>query len=331
MKAYDRKIIYKRVTIIVVLTIILYSILLIYTGLPAELVVEAPRLIIYASIPTILAFILKGIRFNMIVRRFVREFKISLSKGIILRLASEVFSFIGVSYLGDELYRYYLLRSYGVDSPKALLLSYLEAFEETIVAFSFVFAGFILNYSSTMKNIYFQIGLVVSMLILIVNIMVLLNVSRVVNLIKFIIDKMSRIFSREIDDEVFLRWSRELPKYRDIIFSDKISILVTLLVSYLIGVSSGASLYIILNSVGIDASLLTSIYMLYLVLTISALPITIGGVGVSELYLYLLGIGLSSGFNLVYTVIFRISSYYIPFILILICFIYSIKEVFKAF
>lgn len=310
-----------RIIFIVIVTIFLYSIILFLGKYPFQLLLNSIPIILISSVCTLIAFVLKGIRFYIIVKRVLPEIRISFLHSIWIRMASEVFSFIGVSYVGDEAFRIYFLNKMGVSGWRSLWSDYLELFEEVIVAAFIIITGSIYFFIRNIYPLAIIIGLIVSVATTIVNIIFFFGGERIISCLDRIIGGVLKRLSSSIygkfRDKLY-SGIEEGYRVREIIVNDPILITITMAISFLIAFFSGLSLYIIMSFMGVNQNLMFSIFVVYLTLAVSSLPITIGGLGVSEAYLLYLGSEFTSDIPWLLPIIYRLSNYFIPFSISLI-------------
>jgi uncharacterized protein (TIRG00374 family) len=173
------------------------------------------------------------------------------------------------------------------------------------------------------------IGTFISLIIVAVNMIFILGgeklISHVDKILESIVGRFSKSLYLKIKDKVFSNVEEE-KIIKSIIVKDKVLLGITILLSYLIALSSGITLYIILAYFGIREDIFFSVYIVYLTLAVSSLPITIGGLGVSEAYILYVGSDFSSNIPWLLPIAYRLSSYFIPLVLCLILFILVVKK-----
>jgi len=267
-------------------------------------------LIIVASLISILVFLLKGLRFYSILK--YSGINLGFYDAISLRFGSEFFSLIGISYIGDELYRIYYLEKMDVDRGKAISISYSEVFMEVLTSFVIIVFGSIFSLFNGFFNIYLYVGLIISLVIVIGNLLFVLGFSKIYRLISNV---MGRLGFKSFSDKYV---AEDIQMFRNhflgvILGSKAFPVVFTL--SILIGVSSGLVLYIISSRFIPSHSFIISLLIVYIANTLSSLPITIGGLGVTE------GVIISSFFpvgdssSVYIAILYRISSYLLPLLI----------------
>jgi len=328
MERYSIRSVIKKIILILIITVTLYLIIFNLSSYPISKLYSYINIILLASIPIIFAFIFKGLRFHVILRRFGVKYSRGITKDVILRFSSELFSLLGVSFLGDEAFRAYILNRDGMPAGKALWLSYIEAFEEVIVSTSIIILGSILSIISGEFGEAILIGVIVASGILIINILVTFSTESMINnldrILKNTLGRVSTNLYNKISDTIRTH-ARELYKARDVFLEDRYALGITLLISYIIALLSGSSLYIISNSLSIRIDLMFSIFIVYLTLAVSSLPITLGGAGLTEIYLLYVGTDISGNIPWFLPIVYRLSTYFIPLLAALIAFIIIIK------
>ncbi len=273
-------------------------------------IVKYLDVILLASIISIVVFLLKGVRFYSIL--MFSGINLSFYEALSLRFGSEFFSLIGVSYIGDELYRIYYLEKMDVDRGMAISISYSEVFMEVLTSFVIIVFGSIFSLLNGFFNIYLFIGLLISLLIIFGNIVFILGFSRIYKLISGIVSRMGfKSFSKRYvaeDIQVFKN------HFHRVILSSK-AFPIIFSISLIIGIFSGLVLYVISVNFVSNHSFLISLLIVYIANTISSLPITVGGLGVTE------GVIISSFYladlysSAYIAILYRLSSYLIPLVI----------------
>jgi|GEM_PF-1329209 len=329
MEEYSYSSLLRKFIIIIVISIAIYSILVYMSNISLEILSYLLYIIIISSIPALLTFLLKGFRFYLIIKRLLPDLNMSLMRSIIVRVASELFSFLGMSYIGDEAFRIYYLNRAGVDMWKSIWTSYLEVFEEVLVASSVVIIGSLVYFLRGIRPFSIILGTIISLIIVMLNIIFLLGGKRIIfhvdRMLESIIGRISRSFYSKIRDRLFSN-IEEGEIIKNMIVKDKVLLGLTILLSYLIALSSGLTLYIVLTYFRIEEDFFFSVYLVYITLAISSLPITIGGLGLSEAYILYVGSDFTSHIPWLLPVAYRISSYFIPLILCLILFVWAARS-----
>ena len=167
----DLKNLKRRFYVVAIATLIVYVFITLYSKLDICVLVESRDIILISSMAIISAFLLKGLRFYILMKRLAPEAGISFFESMLIRLGSELFSFLGVSYLGDEVFRIYILNKYAdIKLGKASIIAYIEVFEEVLIASTIIILGSLAN-PRLLESIYIRIGLAVSIAILILNLL----------------------------------------------------------------------------------------------------------------------------------------------------------------
>jgi uncharacterized protein (TIRG00374 family) len=256
---------------------------------------------------------------------------IGLWKALLIRVSSELFSLIGVSYVGDEAFRIYILnREYDVEWGRATSIGYMEVLAEIVVTLMIVFLGvFYMYFSLNIRTMLLDIVILVSFIIagfhslllfktsllgkyfskLIVFLKPIIGGSRVDNIISYI-DGFTVSFGSSMQEMV----------------GDKKFTSFIVLLTIISSILGGLSLWILAIPLGVNFTIIISIIILHMSLVLSSLPITISGSGLFELVILVAGESLSIGVPWALPVSFRISTYYLPIIFTLILLLYYVNH-----
>ncbi len=273
-------------------------------------IVKYLDVVIIASLISIAVFLLKGVRFYTILR--FSGINLSLYEALSLRFGSEFFSLIGVSYIGDELYRIYYLEKMDVDRGLAISISYSEVFMEVLTSFTIILLGSIFSLLNGFFNIYLYVGLVISLVIISGNIVFILGFSKIYRLISRFASRIGfKSFSKKyVADDIHLFKSH----FHRVILGSK-AFPTIFSISLLIGLLSGLVLYIISLSFVSNHSFLISLLIVYIANTISSLPITVGGLGVTEGVIISTFYSADPSSSAYIAILYRLSSYLIPLVI----------------
>ncbi|HIQ13140.1 MAG TPA: flippase-like domain-containing protein [Thermoprotei archaeon] len=300
----------KRLILVLAVTFIVIIILSILFTIDLTRIYGYIDILILATSLSITLFLLKGIRFYMILR--YSGYRPSISDAITLRFGSEFFSLIGVSYIGDEVYRIYYLEKMDVDRGIAISISYSEVFMEVLTAFILIIFGSLLTFLDGYINIYLLISLFISILIVIANVLFILGFPIVYRLI-------SRLFIRfgfkSFSDKLVIKDIHLFKEHFHKVILDYKVFPVIMSISILIGLISGMVLYIL--SIGFipNPNYILSLLIVYIANTISSLPITVGGLGITEgvIISSLYPVGEST--SVIIAILYRLSSYIAPLLI----------------
>lgn len=273
-------------------------------------IVKYMDIILVASLISIIVFILKGIRFYMILK--YSEINLSFYEALSLRFGSEFFSLIGVSYVGDELYRIYHLERMNIDRGLAISISYSEVFMEVLTSFIIILFGSIFSLLNGFFNIYLYTGLVISLIIIIGNILFILGFSSIYKLVSNIASRIGfKSFSTKYVTEDIDSFKNH---FHSVILRPKI-FLVIFTISLFIGIFSGLVLHVISTNFVSNYSLAISLLIVYIANTISSIPITVGGLGVTEGVIISSFYSMDPSLSAYIAILYRISSYLIPLVI----------------
>lgn len=267
-------------------------------------------IILLATSLSITLFILKGIRFYMILR--YSGYNPSIFEALSLRFGSEFFSLIGISYIGDEIYRIYYLEKMDVDRGVAISISYSEVFMEVLTAFTLVIFGSLFSLLNGYMNIYLLISLFISIFIVIANVLFILGFPLVY---RFISRLFIRIGFKSFSDKLVMEDIRLFKEHFHKVILGSRAFPVIMSISIFIGLLSGMVLYIISRGFIPNLNYILSLLIVYIANTISSLPITVGGLGVTEgvIISSLYPVGESA--SVMIAIIYRVSSYLVPLLI----------------
>jgi uncharacterized protein (TIRG00374 family) len=277
---------------------------------------------IFISFLIVLAlYMVKGLKFYYITRVFLGD-RLPFWRAILIRVSSEFFSLIGVSYVGDEAYRIYILnKHYGVDLGVASVIGYIEVLAEVIISASIVFLGVIYLVVNQVMNLALYI-LIISTVIIISFHFILVYRTRLVR--KFVVRLVNGLgFLLGRDRALGIsRGLEELLSSFEVglnhIFEKSEVMTVILLSTVVTAFLGGLSLWVLTFPQKVYIDLLGAVVVLHMSLILSSLPITVSGSGLFELVILLFGREFSSEMPWLLPVSFRISSYYLPLIFTLV-------------
>ena len=287
------------------------------------------RYILFSFILIIIQYLIKGVRFYIICKDFL-DGRIPLWKAILIRVSSEFFSLVGVSYIGDEAFRiYYLNKKLKVDFANASVIGYIEVLGEVIVAVVIVFSGIIYLIFRNIINLVLYILIIATSLVALFHFLLIFRTKFVRAFVIWFLNGLVKRFKSErlnkyisaIDD--FLR-SFEIGLSHTV-EKKKLFVLVIVL-TFITATIGGMALWILAIPQNVDMDLYSAVVVLHMSLILSSLPITISGSGLFELVILLSGKAFSGNIPWSLPISFRIASYYLPLILITVLLYYSIKD-----
>lgn len=264
---------------------------------------------------TFVVIILKGIRMHILAKTIIND-DVSILNSLLVRSGSEFIALISPAYAGDEIFRMWYLNRIGINIKHAIWVSYLDLFMD-------VFVGFIYGAAAGVYLILLQINFLLgAIVIMIISIILIIHILLIFVLYggESIIEKVNNILSKSRVTNLLSSWIQkkleesrkagQIPK--KIIIK---SILYTLPISLVIGISAGLVLRYSLLAVDINISILDSIFALYVSLTITALPVTIGGSGLTEASLAIYLSSLLNETPWLSIVVYRFASYFIALVI----------------
>ncbi len=267
-------------------------------------------LIVLSACLSTIVFFLKGLRFHFILKR--TGFPTNILDSIVLRFGSEFFAFIGVSYIGDELYRVYVLEKSNVNRGIAISISYLEVFLEVITAFTIILLGFIFSIIYGVNNIYLTLAMILSLIIVVFNLLFILGFSQIYSFLSKLLYKIGfKSFSKRLISDDIREFKRH---FSNLMLDSKFSMLM-LSISILIGLFSGSVLHILTVRYSTESNFIISVLAVYIANTLSSLPITVGGLGVTEGVIIAVFYPSTTDISAYIAILYRITSYVIPFII----------------
>jgi len=274
-------------------------------------------------------YIIKAIKFYLLWRDLGNG-SVSFLDAFRIRIASELFSLIGLSYLGDEAFRILVLnRKYGVQLHRSGLIGYLEVLSEVVTSLCIVIFGIILL---SIRGISFSILVPIAVsaaLVSSVNFLIVFKPDIVGGFLKNLLFKLRRILGRERVESVIRNMDSFMEAFNkdlgEALFTRGLfSVLVFL--TFVSTVFGGLSLWIISYALGYEINVLYAIIILNFSVVLSTLPITISGSGVFEIVILVLGGSLVGGLPWLLPIAYRISSYYIPLVVTLIFFVVGARR-----
>ena len=312
----------------VIVTMVLI-VLLIVGSVDIRMLFSYWKYILFSFVLIIIQYLIKGVRFYIICKDFLGE-RIILWKAILIRVSSEFFSLVGVSYIGDEAFRiYYLNKKLKVDFTDASVIGYIEVLGEVIIAIVIVFSGIIYLIFRNIINLVLYILIIATFLVASFHFLLIFRTRFVRAFVIWFLNGLAKRFKYErlnkyistIDD--FLR-SFEIGLSHTI--KKKKLFVIVIMLTFITATIGGTALWILAVPQNVNMDLYSAIVVLHMSLILSSLPITISGSGLFELVILLSGKAFSGNIPWSLPISFRIASYYLPLILTVILLYYSIKD-----
>ncbi len=287
--------------------------------------------IIIAFILMLFQYFIKGIRFYIICKDFLGD-QISFWKAILIRVSSEFFSLVGVSYIGDEAFRiYYLNKKLGASLADASVIGYIEVLSEVIVAVVIVLTGIIYLVLRNIISLILYILIIATFLVASFHFLLIFK-TRVIR--RFTV-KFLNIIASKLDSEKISKYistvdefltSFEIGLSRTV--GKKNLIILVIALTFVTASIGGIALWVLAITQNVNMDIYSAIVVLHMSLVLSSLPITISGSGLFELVILLSGEAFTSNRSIPWSlpITFRISSYYLPLILTIILLYFSLKD-----
>ena len=290
---------------------------------------------IYSILPYILLgaifflaqYLMKTLKFYLLCRFY--NSGVSFMDALHIRVASELFSLVGFSYLGDEAFRIYILnKKYGVKLHRSGIIGYMEVFSEVIVSLGIVLIGIFLLLIRGLALVIIIPIAISAAIISLVNFLIVFRPGMIGGFLKGVIFRFRRFIGRERVESIIT----SLDGFIDAFNEDMGSLLSNWLFALLViltvvsAVFGGLSLWILSVGMGYEIGVLYSIIILNFSVVLSTLPITISGSGIFEIVILLLGGSLINGLPWLLPISYRISSYYIPLLVTLIFFLTGVRK-----
>ncbi|HZW84689.1 MAG TPA: lysylphosphatidylglycerol synthase transmembrane domain-containing protein [Nitrososphaerales archaeon] len=275
-------------------------------------------------------------RFRVLVTGFTRDSRPDLSGLAVARIGSEFVALSTPASIGGEFLRAAWLSGKGVVGGKAVWIGYYEVVLDVYVsgAIGLVSAAFAFSRGATLLAS--TILVIVLLLVVGYSIFFLVPAFRGIPKIPgrwfkfagiFIGGPRATRFEKAVQEGSanFSRAAREILR-RDVLPT----FLLTLALTIVQAVLSGAVLWIILNAAGLNLDLTSSILVAYGATAIAALPISIGGSGLTEL-------AVSAYLSTVYgltswpaVVLWRVASYQVILVISGIAFLLLVRKATRA-
>ena len=304
---------------ILVVTIILIAIGLIGSINIVELYSLLPFILLSLSLHLI-QYGLKGLKFYILVKTNIlgKRADMGFLDAIKLRIGSEFFSLIGISYIGDEFFRLYILnKRYRLGLGEAMAIGYIEVLVELIVSIIIGVSGSIYLYYIGFRGPLLIIVFISVLILSSIHLLIIFRPRMVKGLVISILGRFRGLigldkYNKSINlvEELFSTFSISLFKYIKSLWLF-IAIIALTTVSYILG---GLTLLMIAHPMGVRLSVWESIIIIVISLILSTLPITISGSGVFEAIILIFGSSIAGIIPWILPIAYRISTYYLPLI-----------------
>lgn len=285
--------------------------------------------IITASSLMIIRLLLQGLRFYFFLRGSLVNFSPRLHECILVRMGSEFVAATSLSYIGDELVRAGFLMSRGLDSGKALWISYSETFYDVFMGTSITIAAALYVF---MKN-----DLALASILLLISLPILLfylsiffsalygrDGSYIIDYFLKRIDHSS-LLGRIINwiGATYRSFSSSLRFYHSTL--NKKLILLNIVLTVILAIIYGLTVHVIYTASGVRIMFYESLLAAYSGVALGVLPITLGGSGTTELGISLFIHSLKGDWAGSAVVAWRIATHVTTLIVTFICLIVSMR------
>jgi|Deesub1362B_J571_1020462.scaffolds.fasta_scaffold00004_477 hypothetical protein len=312
----EKKRVLRRGIIAVSLATLAPIIMLLLIQIPINEVMNIPpHAVLIASLLSIGIILLKG--FRMIILSKIFDVNLGFSKAILIRSASEVLALISPGFTGDEVFRAYYLHKKGVDPGRSIWISYLDIFSDVSIASIIGMLGGI--YLAFRNNYLFStIIIIISLVILFLHIFIFNSMRRGKADLPRIIVRIIQIIAGKRYYERLINWvKRRISEVNQVSLNLPERLLIkNLLLSYFITIlmafMSGAALMSLFTSLNFQIGIINSTLSVHVYLVLTALPITIGGTGVTEVSLAIYSFTSAGSIPWLAIAGYRFSTYHIP-------------------
>lgn len=285
--------------------------------------------ILFSFILIVIQYLIKGVRFYIICKDFLGN-RFSFWKAILIRISSEFFSLVGISYIGDEAFRiYYLNKKLEVDLADASVIGYIEVLSEVIIAVVIVFTGIIYLIFRNIISLILYILIIATFLVASFHFLLIFRTRTVRRFVMWFLNILAAKFGPE-------RMNKYLSTVNDFLTSfetglsrtmgKKRLLILVIILTFITATIGGMALWILAIPQDVNMDIYSAIVVLHMSLILSSLPITISGSGLFELVILLSGKVFSDNIPWSLPISFRIASYYLPLVLTVVLLYYSIKD-----
>ncbi len=237
--------------------------------------------LLIAGFLTIILLLLKGIRMYILSK--ICGCKVSVLESILVRSGSEFIALISLSYTGDELFRMWYLNKIGINIKYAIWIAYLDLFLDVVIGSLYGLAAGVHLITSGINS---ALGIIIILLVIVIlssHLAIFLILLRGGNIAKNISNSLAKYRILSFIEKWLKDKIREAEQAEKLPRSTLVKVVfIAFLISLVIGVIAGLILHFSLKAAGVNLGIIDSIYAVFTALTITALPITIGGSGITE-------------------------------------------------
>lgn len=319
---------------LVLVTSILFAISIIGSVNLTELVDFWDRILV-AFLLVLAIYLIKCIKFVLVCKSFIDD-ALPYGELFLIRISSEFFSLIGVSYIGDEAFRaVYLNKRHNVGLPMALIMGYLEVFTEVLatVSVALVGIGYLLLCVKVENEV--LLGVIVTATLIVASFHGLLAFK--IETIKGIIWKLVGFLKKSAKlNELLHNYEEAIKRFLDLTeeelkcaLKNKRLLMGLLALTYISTSLSGLVLWIFMRSLNVNVDVFIATTVVCVSLIISSLPISISGSGVLELTLLSSSLLFSRTVTWNLPVLYRVATYYMPIVFTLLLLNVAMKRILK--
>lgn len=297
--------------------VVILIFMILFNVRPEEILAIGPASLSIAVTLVIFRLLSQGVRFHLIARQLDGTSDVKPLSSILVRIGSEFISLITPSYIGGEAIRIAWLTRRGAKTGQAIWAGYLEVLYDVIFASAAALIAVI--YALTL-GAYLISALVFVTTLAVLSFYILLTVLSIkgrIRLPKFIFKLLKRFSGKRITDAVESRVEEVTKSYGEAAgqflgSSSIISLVLISLLTFVKVILAGAIFMVILHGFGVDGGIFLSILAVYSAISVSSLPITPGGSGLSEIAISLFISGVYAKIVWSTIVTWRVVSYHIP-------------------
>jgi uncharacterized protein (TIRG00374 family) len=282
-----------------------------------------------ASLLIIVRLILQGLRFYFFLKGSRVNFNPRISECVVVRVGSEFVASTSPSYIGGELVRAGYLMSRGLDSGKALWVSFSETFYDVFVGTSITIAAAIyvlVNKDSMLASILLLITLPILLFYLSIFFSALSRRDGPHRL-GWLLSKTSRssLLGRMVNwlAETYRSFSTSLKLYHS--RPNKRVIMINIIITVILAIIYGLTVFVIYSASGIGLEFYEALLAAYSGVALGVMPITLGGSGTTELGVSLFVRSLRGELAGSAVIAWRLSTHVTTLIVSFICLVASLQ------
>ncbi len=302
----------------------------IFLGLSIDNIINiGVKPIILVSSLIIIRLLLQGLRFYILLKASKVSFQTKIHECITIRVGSEFIAATSLSYIGDEIFRIGYLVKRGLDSGRAIWISYSETFYDVFIGTSINIVAAIDAFIRGDAALAFLL-LTIALPILLFYLTVFLSAFYQRGIPRFldkILSKLDRhpLFIKIVNwlKTTYESFSSSVKYFHSSV--NKKLLIITILLTIVLAVIYGLSVYLIYSASGIKLSFYQSLLAVYSGTALGTLPITLGGSGTTELGVSLFVHSLTGEWAGQAVVAWRLATHITTLIITFICLLLSIR------